>query len=144
MKNSKKHEPHVKKFIGEQVRILRIQKGLTQKELGKLVGLENNSISAIERGANSITPTVIFKFAEIFNIRADDLFPPLEIENDGSDYLFRYALRNTKLEAREVVAFKEMIELTNKMTELEKKQYIENLQYAMHYFKEIHCMDEKE
>lgn len=130
--------PEVRKFIGEQIKVLRKEKGMTQKELGEILGLKNNSISAIERGVNNFSSDMIFKLASIFNIRADDLFPPLDIEDDPNDDIFRYAIRNTKLEAKDVLIFREIIEKTNFMTELQKKKYIENLLFVANYFEEMH------
>lgn len=126
----------VKKYIGEQIRALRNERKITQKELGKMLGLKNNTISSIERGVNSITPDLILKVAEIFNIRADDLFPPIEYDYNSTDDLFRYAIRNTNLEAKDVLIFKELIEKTNLMTESQRKKYIDNLCFVANYFVE--------
>lgn len=129
--------PEVRKFIGEQIKVLRKEKGMTQKELGEMLGLKNNSISAIERGVNNFSSDMIFKLSAIFNVRADDLFPPLDIQDDPNDDIFRYAIRNTNLEAKDVLMFREIIEKTNFMTESQKKKYIENLLFVANYFEEM-------
>lgn len=137
-------KPEVKKYIGEQIRMLRKEKGMTQKELGDLLGLKNNSISAIERGVNSFESNMMFKIAKIFNVKADDLFPPMDIEENPNEDLFRYAIRNTRLEAKEILIFKDIIEKTNNMTELEKLKYIENLRFVVNYFEEENNLNRKE
>ncbi|MFF3621348.1 Scr1 family TA system antitoxin-like transcriptional regulator [Streptomyces sp. NPDC002467] len=46
------------KMVGEMVAVARTAKGLTQKELGKLVGLTEESIASIEQGRRPLMPDV--------------------------------------------------------------------------------------
>lgn len=142
--NNEPMKEDLKKYIGEQIRILRKEKNMTQRELGKLLGLKHNSISAIERGVNSFESNMIFKVAKIFNVKADDLFPPLAEKNDPNDYIFRYAIENTNLEAKDVLMFREIIEKTNYMTELQRKKYIENLLFIANYFEEQYQLQDQQ
>lgn len=50
--------------VGNHVRDLREKAGLTQRELGNLVGVTNNAISAIELGRNPIPPERYEDFAK--------------------------------------------------------------------------------
>ncbi|MER5773420.1 helix-turn-helix transcriptional regulator [Streptomyces sp. NPDC002039] len=45
-------------MVGEQVAVCRVAKGLTQKELGKRIGLQEESIASIEQGRRSLMPDV--------------------------------------------------------------------------------------
>ena len=42
------------KTLGERVKARRMELGITQKELGDLVGISQNSITKIENGGNTI------------------------------------------------------------------------------------------
>ncbi|MBP0935622.1 helix-turn-helix transcriptional regulator [Streptomyces sp. KCTC 0041BP] len=46
------------RMVGEQVAVGRVAKGLTQRELGKEVGLQEESIASIEQGRRSLMPDV--------------------------------------------------------------------------------------
>ncbi|WP_411101492.1 helix-turn-helix domain-containing protein [Streptomyces sp. cmx-4-9] len=45
-------------MVGEQVAVCRLAKGLTQKELGKRVGLQEESVASIEQGRRPLMPDV--------------------------------------------------------------------------------------
>ncbi|WP_338630353.1 helix-turn-helix transcriptional regulator [Clostridium baratii] len=54
---------------GEIIKQLRLQKGLTQEELGNLVGLKKAAINKYESGkVENIKRSTIQKFSEIFNV----------------------------------------------------------------------------
>lgn len=54
---------------GEILKQLRIQKGLTQEELGNLVGLKKAAINKYESGkVENIKRSTIQKFSDIFNV----------------------------------------------------------------------------
>ncbi|MFS1663313.1 helix-turn-helix domain-containing protein [Streptococcus sp. zg-JUN1979] len=63
-------------FIGEKIKDYRKQKGWTQLELGKKIGLGKNAISNYEKGFRTPKKDTMFALAEAFNISIDDLFPP--------------------------------------------------------------------
>lgn len=60
--------------IAENIRKLRIKKGISQDRLSKLTDLCLNTIVKIESGKNK-NPTVItlLKISRLFNVRVDDL-----------------------------------------------------------------------
>lgn len=49
-------------FIGEAIKRVRLEKNLTQEDLGKLVGVQKAQISRIENGKNLTFATVIKLF----------------------------------------------------------------------------------
>src|SRR5690625_6291220 len=55
--------------------MIRKDKEITQKELGKLLGVKNNTISAYERGIISTDQDVLFKLSDILSVPIDDFFP---------------------------------------------------------------------
>jgi transcriptional regulator with XRE-family HTH domain len=54
--------------VGNHVRDLRERAGLTQRELGNLVGVTNNAVSAIELGRNPIPPERYMDFAKALQV----------------------------------------------------------------------------
>jgi len=63
-----------KNAIAENIRALRVKRGISQDRLSKLADLSLNTIVKIEAGKNS-NPTVVtlLKIAKLFNVRIDDL-----------------------------------------------------------------------
>lgn len=51
--------------------------GLTQSELGKLVGVNARTISAYELGTRKPSTKVAVKLLKVFNIKLQDLFPTI-------------------------------------------------------------------
>lgn len=47
--------PHVRKFLGQRLRALRKQRGLSQERLGQRSGLSGKFIGEVERGEKSIS-----------------------------------------------------------------------------------------
>lgn len=60
--------------IGEKIRNARIAKGLTQEELGNLVGLQKSAIAKYENGrVVNIKRSTLQKLATALNLRGSDL-----------------------------------------------------------------------
>ncbi|MEU4351678.1 helix-turn-helix transcriptional regulator [Streptomyces sp. NPDC023838] len=53
--------------VGEQLKVLRIRAGLTQREFGRLVGYTESQISAMERGVRITQPDFLEKADKILN-----------------------------------------------------------------------------
>lgn len=60
--------------IGKLIKEARISKGLTQEELGKLVGVQKSAIAKYENGrVVNIKRSTLQKLAEVLNLRGSDL-----------------------------------------------------------------------
>ena len=60
--------------IGEKIRDARLAKGLTQEELGKLVGLQKSAIAKYENGrVVNIKRSTLQKLAKALDLRGSDL-----------------------------------------------------------------------
>ena len=59
----KRAERHIRKFIGQRLRALRKEKGLTQDKLGELSGLSGKFIGEVERGQKSISIDSLYAVA---------------------------------------------------------------------------------
>ena len=60
--------------LGENIRELRAQRGLTQDELSYSVGLNRSNIWAIERGERNLTVRTLYGLAEALGVGIADLF----------------------------------------------------------------------
>jgi len=65
--------PTLAATISRKVRELRIEKGLNQRELAELVGVDRNWVSAVESGSRNITLRTLEKFAVALKVLPQDL-----------------------------------------------------------------------
>jgi transcriptional regulator with XRE-family HTH domain len=60
--------------LGEKLRTLRTQRGLSQTKLGQALGYADGSyISDVENSRTKPTAEFVFKVAQFFDVSADDL-----------------------------------------------------------------------
>jgi len=59
--------------FGKRVRELRLERGLSQEQLGQLAGLDRTYISSAEAGRRNVSLKTIYKLAEALEVRAADL-----------------------------------------------------------------------
>lgn len=71
-------EKNISKYIGRRIKYYREQKGLTQKELGALVGIKHNTISSYENATNKPDQNILFSIAKALGVGVDDFFPPIK------------------------------------------------------------------
>ncbi len=57
---------------GAYVRKYRIKKGMTQQELGDIIGITGKSVGFIERGENFPTQMNMFKIAKVLDMSMDE------------------------------------------------------------------------
>ncbi|HSF04207.1 MAG TPA: helix-turn-helix transcriptional regulator [Methylomirabilota bacterium] len=55
--------PHVRRFLGQRLRSLRKQRGLSQERLGRKAGLSGKFIGEVERGEKSISVDSLYHVA---------------------------------------------------------------------------------
>ncbi len=63
----------MRKIFCERLKLLRIEKKLSQPELAQLVGVSNGMISFWENAINEPTITNLVKLCQIFEVSADYL-----------------------------------------------------------------------
>lgn len=68
-----KHVVFSKKEVGERVRALRQQRGLTQVQLAVALGVKQANISAIERGERGLTIHQLAKLSKALRVSADQI-----------------------------------------------------------------------
>ena len=63
-----------KKSFGRIVKRIRKEQGITQEQLGELVGVHRTYIGAVERGEKSVSVDNIARIAKALGVRSSDLF----------------------------------------------------------------------
>lgn len=58
-------------FLGYRLKLLRKQNGLTQEDLGKLLGVSKVSISGYEKGTRIPGLDILIMILDVFNVSAD-------------------------------------------------------------------------
>jgi transcriptional regulator with XRE-family HTH domain len=64
----------VNKHIGENLKRIREQKGLTQKQLAEMLGYSLGGYVKIEQGARGMSTRKIYEAAEIIGCSPNDIF----------------------------------------------------------------------
>ena len=80
---------------GQRIKSLRTGKGLNQAELGKLLGLDQGTVSKMERGENEPTAKTLRLLREIFGVTIDWILSgegikhplPLDIEEELTEII---------------------------------------------------------
>lgn len=71
--------------IGEHIRELRLQRNLSQDELGELVQVNGRHISRYENGKVKPTAKVLRRFAKVFEVPLEDLIALTKGHTKGVD-----------------------------------------------------------
>ena len=62
-----------KKQVGERLRALRLERGMTQQELAKILGTTQSNVSGLERGTRSLTIHQVVKLANALRTSTDEI-----------------------------------------------------------------------
>ena len=69
--------------IGEKIKTARLEKGMTQQELGELLGVQKSAIAKYENGrVVNIKRSTLKKISDILGIRPSELIFDAEIKNN--------------------------------------------------------------
>lgn len=64
----------IKRKFGNQVKKLRIERGLSQETLANLADLDRTYVPSIEKGERNVSITVAEKLAKALKVRLTELF----------------------------------------------------------------------
>lgn len=118
-------------YIGGKIKEFRNKKGLTQKELGKIIGVGHTTVSAYEKGTITLNMNTLFAIGEALDIKVDDLFPDRKTEEP---YLQRTKdMYSKNLDAKDLNFLQQLMEKTAAMNEDERKRFLDSLEFAMAY-----------
>ena len=71
----------MKQEVKNKIKEHRLEKGITQEDLGKAVGVSRQSIIAIEKGQYIPSLPLALRFAGFFNCKMEELFSLAEESN---------------------------------------------------------------
>ena len=71
----------LKEMIGSRIQEIRNKKGITQDRLSEKAGISPKYLSSIERGKENPTLDTILKLARSLDVKPDEFFTHLEIED---------------------------------------------------------------
>ena len=88
--------------IGENIRALRLQKGLTQEQVAQTLGVTYQAVSKWETGANTPDIALLPALAELFGVTIDALFsrdglPELALPREDDDIIRIVQLRGRQV-----------------------------------------------
>lgn len=61
-----------------KIKIIRIKKGVSQKELAKRIGISNNYLSELEHNKFDIRFGLLLEIAKELNVEVEDLYEKIE------------------------------------------------------------------
>ena len=64
--------------IGDKIKELRLEKGLSQMQLGKMIGASQKAVDYWERSVNEPKSSYIIALVKVFDITFDDFFENVE------------------------------------------------------------------
>lgn len=67
----------IQKKLGEKIRKIRIEKGLSQERFALSIGMDRTYFASVEAGKRNISLINIAKIADGFNISLEELFKEL-------------------------------------------------------------------
>ena len=65
--------PQPQEVFGKRVGQLRLERGLSQEDLGELAGLDRTYVSSAENGRRNVTITTIYKLAAALGVEPAEL-----------------------------------------------------------------------
>ncbi|WP_069651000.1 helix-turn-helix domain-containing protein [Caloranaerobacter ferrireducens] len=74
------------KVLGERIKKLRKEKNITQKELAKILNIQNSTLSQYENGINEPSDEIKIKIADFFNVSIDYLLGRTDNPNPNNSY----------------------------------------------------------
>ena len=66
--------------IGEKIKELRIEKGFSQMQLAKMIGVSQKAIDYWERNVNEPKASYIIALVKVFDLSFDEFFSELDIQ----------------------------------------------------------------
>lgn len=118
-------ETDLKKIVGQRLQLLRIEKNLTQEQMGEQLNLSTSAYCKIEYGETDLTLTRLNKIAEILKMSATELF--YKIDGDTANFnscngIIGYAQHNENCNLGNVDDLRELIKANNKIINLLEKR----------------------
>jgi transcriptional regulator with XRE-family HTH domain len=85
-----------KEDFGGRIRALRMQKGMTQVDLGKKLGMPQSNVSELERGVRGLTVRQLLKLSTILSVSTDEILLGHATSTNGRRALSLKVLRRAQ------------------------------------------------
>ena len=81
----------IKKQLGQKIRRIRLNRGLTQEQLSEMIDVSQRTLSGIETGDNFVTAETFDKLSKSLNVSIEDFFftEHLKSEEELSDEIIK-------------------------------------------------------
>lgn len=117
----------------EKIRIIRKQKGLSQKALGELIGLEQSAYSKIENGSNILSVPTLLHICNALNVSVNEILNQSPIESNSpivncDDSLYKLELYNRAIEELQKVIDQKQAEID--LLKNSRKQFLNENRYS--------------
>lgn len=119
-------------YIGNKIKGFRTKHGLTQKELGKKIGVGHTTVSAYEKGTISLNMNMLFAISAALDIRVDDLFP--ERTTDEAYLEETKGMYTKDLDSQEMLFLQGLIEKASEMSGEERNKFLESIKFTVDYY----------
>lgn len=94
--------PLLHKHMGTTLRILRKNKGITQKELAEIFGVKHTTVSAWEKGSNPIDVATLDELCRQFKVSPQHFFIEQDWTNDTFDRFMLYINQENNIDCGQV------------------------------------------
>jgi len=84
--------------VGKKISTLRKAKGLTQQELGDLIGISQKQVTDYERGRTRLTDEMLVRFAVVLGTSSDNLLGLKDIDIPDESISLRFSRRIKEIE----------------------------------------------
>ncbi len=115
--------------IGENIRNIRLKKGITQSDLANLSGIRLNQISKIERGESDPKSSTIIKIAKALECDMNSIF--FDEKNMNESEKIKFVIKKIEeFEKRDQIIIMEIIEnfrIKNLIKKIERLKNSENI-----------------
>lgn len=106
--------------ISYKIKLLRINKGLSQKELAKLLGVNTSVVSKYETSAVVPSISVIKKLTKVFNVSSDELLGLTDKKYLDLEELLKYTIDLSNLPDEDVEYVKTTVKFLQNKASKEK------------------------
>ncbi len=101
------------KVLGRRIKALRIEKGISQSKMAKLLGLSQTNLSNMESGRTAITTQNIFKMQGILNCKIADFFVDFDGEAEEAVETEEVATEKLSIEIEDAVQILKLLKTVN-------------------------------
>jgi len=91
-------------ILVSKIRKIRQERGLSQREMGEMLGFSEQRYGTIERLSNIPLVTIEHKIAKVFNVKPEDLYEMFIIDIDFYEKLLNLEYRSNRFEYIEEIA----------------------------------------